>query len=82
MKLWTLLLSLFLCLPWLLLLLLPCESSESENAVKCFFSGKCFFFIWKFFDVPTILKPREQKRKESSRIRSHTSQVLVTPLPG
>jgi len=28
------------------------------------------------------LQPREQKLKESRRLRSQTWQVLVTPLPG
>jgi hypothetical protein len=28
------------------------------------------------------LHPREQKRKESGRLRQQISQVLVTPLPG
>ena len=28
------------------------------------------------------MHPREQKRKVSRRLRSQTSQVLVTPLPG
>lgn len=95
--------TLLLIFPWLLLLY---ESSESNAAM---FIPSCLFFLWKFFDVPTIcihnrhlfplsynfltyqteegkymytLQPREQKRKESTRLRSQTSQVLVTPFPG
>lgn len=70
--------------PWLLLLLLY-ESSDSNAAIAIapvFFSGDCLLIFRKFFDDPTILQPREQKRKESRRLRSQTSQVLVTPLPG
>jgi len=67
--------------PWLPLLLY--ESSDSDAAIAhIFFSGDCLLIFGKFFDVPTILHPREQKRKESRRLRSHTSQVLVTPFPG
>lgn len=40
------------------------------------------FLFLKFFDVPAILQPREQKVKESRRLRSQTRQVFVTPLPG
>jgi hypothetical protein len=64
----------FFSLPWLQLLLY--ESSESDIIAAD------LFFFWKFIEVPTILQPREQNRKESRRLRSQTSQVLVTPLPG
>lgn len=33
-------------------------------------------------DGEITLQPREQNRKESRRLRSQTSQVLVTPFPG
>jgi hypothetical protein len=71
--------NLLLFRPWLPLLLN--ESSDSDAAIAIAI-GDCLLILGKFFDVPTILQPREQKRKESRRLRSHTSQVLVTPFPG
>lgn len=34
------------------------------------------------FKIDFTLQPREQKVKESRRLRSQTRQVFVTPLPG